>query len=203
VRAGGGTPDGAAKAARDLVAQGADGLVSFGLAGGLDPALRPGAVVIPAWVLWAGRRYETDLSLADRFGGSTGHCMMAGTVAVADGKAKRRLFMETGAHAIDLESGGVAQVAAAHGIPFVAVRAICDPAERDLPPAALVALDGRGRIGLARVVVSVLRHPGQVPGLLRLASDAAAARRTLVGLAAGFAAGGGGAGALAGHRSPR
>ncbi len=200
VRVGGGTPDGAVRAARDLVALGAVGLVSFGLAGGLDPALRPGVLVIPRMVLWAGRRYDADVASAGRFGGLTGHCLLAGTAVAANVEAKRRLHRQTGAHAIDLESGGVAEVAAAHGIPFVAVRAICDPAERDLPPAALAALDGRGRIGLARVILSVLRHPGQVAELLRLASDAAAARRALAGLAAAFVSADGEA---ARHRSPR
>jgi adenosylhomocysteine nucleosidase len=81
--------------------------------------------------------------------------------------------------AVDLETGAVARVAAAHGLPFAVLRAICDPAERDLPPAALVALNARGAIGLARVAGSLIAWPGQVPALLRLAADAAAARRSL------------------------
>ncbi|MGD0108383.1 MAG: hypothetical protein ABSC06_30745, partial [Rhodopila sp.] len=47
VLAGGGRPEGADAAANRLVKQGANALVSFGFAGGLDPALRAGAVVIP------------------------------------------------------------------------------------------------------------------------------------------------------------
>ena len=66
-----------------------------------------------------------------------------------------------------------------HGLPFAVLRVICDPAERDLPPAALAALDASGAIGLARVVRSVIGRPGQLPALLRLAADAAAARRAL------------------------
>ncbi|MDR3530287.1 MAG: hypothetical protein P4L90_07030, partial [Rhodopila sp.] len=87
------------------------------------------------------------------------------------------------AHAIDLESGAMARVAEAHGLPFIVVRAICDPAERDLPPAALVALDPEGGIGLIPVLRSVLKQPNQLPGLLALARDAGRARRALIGLA--------------------
>ena len=74
----------------------------------------------------------------------------------------------------------MARVAARHHLPFAVLRAICDPAERDLPPAALVALDQAGAIGLWRVLVSLARAPQQLPGLLALARDAAAARRALL-----------------------
>ena len=181
---GGGTPAGAADAAYELVEQGVNALVSFGFAGGLDPALRPGTVVIPNSILSEGHSYATEPALADRFGGLTGHCLVADALAATDAAAKRRLHAKTGAHAIDLESGSVARVALAHGLPFVVVRAISDAAERDLPPAALQALDRRGRIDLMRVLGSLLRQPMQLPALLSLASDALLARRALVGLTA-------------------
>jgi adenosylhomocysteine nucleosidase len=183
VLAGGGTPEGAAKAANLLVEQGVNALVSFGFAGGLDPALRPGTIVIPASILFDGKCYAADPTLANRFGGLTGHRLLGGTSVAADADSKRRLHETTQAHAIDLESGSVARVAQDHGLPFAAVRAISDAAERDLPPAALLALDGRGRIHLIRVLASLARHPGQLPALLSLASNAARARRALVRLA--------------------
>lgn len=96
---------------------------------------------------------------------------------------KSRLWHLTGAIAVDLESGAVATVALAHGLPCAALRVICDPAERDLPPAALTALDGGGAIGLGRVLASVARTPAQILGLCRLARDAAVARRALVDVA--------------------
>jgi adenosylhomocysteine nucleosidase len=178
VRAGGGLPAGAMAAAEFLVSQGVAGLVSFGLAGGLDPALRPGAIVVPARVREDGQDHATDAALAARFGTPTG-MLLAGDAVVADAAEKARLFAATGALAIDLESGAVARVAARHALPFCVLRAICDPAERSLPPAALVALDGRGAIGLLRVLLAVARQPGQVPALIALGRDAAAARAAL------------------------
>ncbi|WP_158926557.1 hypothetical protein [Acidisphaera sp. S103] len=181
---GGGTPEGAADAAYQLVEEGVNALVSFGFAGGLDPALRPGSVIIPSAILSEGHLYAAEPTLADRFGGLTGHRLVAGTLAATDVSTKRQLHAETRAHAIDLESGSVARVALAHGLPFVVVRAISDAADRDLPPAALLAVDRWGRIDLRRVLASLLRQPRQLPGLLGLALDAARARRALVGLTA-------------------
>jgi hypothetical protein len=42
-------------------------------------------------------------------------------------------------------------------------------------------------IGISRTIVSVLRRPAQIPALLRLAIDAAAARRALMQRVAGLA----------------
>jgi adenosylhomocysteine nucleosidase len=128
-------------------------------------------------------RYDADPALANRFGGLTPHCLLAGMAVAANATTKRQLHAATGAHAIDLESGSVARVAQANGLPFVAVRAISDPAERGLPPAALVALDRQGGVDLVRVLGSLLRQPSQLPALLRLAADAARARRALIALA--------------------
>lgn len=182
VLAGGGTPEGAAEVTNQLLRQGVNELVSFGFAGGLDPALRPGAVVIPTTIVVDGKSYAADADLAGRFGGLTPHRLFAGREIAADAAIKRRLHATMHAHAIDLESGSVARVAQAHGVPFIAVRAISDAAERDLPPAALLALDRQGRVDLIGVLGSLLRQPTQLPGLLRLASDAARARRALVEL---------------------
>lgn len=181
VAIGRGTAVGAENAAQRLVNQGARALISFGLAGGLDPALRPGALIVPSAVIAGDERYATDPSLSRMLGGSTPHVMLGADAIVASVAEKRRLRERTGAAAVDLESGAVARVAAMHGVPFAVLRAICDPAESALPPAALAALDTRGGIVIWRVLASIAARPAQLPALLALAADAAAARRSLVG----------------------
>jgi adenosylhomocysteine nucleosidase len=182
VETGGGLPAGAEAAAERLAARNVSGLISFGLAGGLDPALPPGHVVIPEAVLEDGALYPTDAGLVLGFGRMNAKLMLAGQAVVAEATAKGRLFASTGASAVDLESGAVARVARRHNLPFAVLRAICDPAERDLPPAALIALDAAGSIGLVRVLASVLRRPGQIPALIRLGQDAKRARGALIEL---------------------
>jgi len=179
VAIGGGTAAGAEDAAGRLIRDGATALVSFGLAGGLDPALRPGAIVVPRAIITDGRTIPTDLALSTALGGPTPHLVLGGDAIAADAETKSRLRAATGADAIDLESGAVARLADAHGLPCAAIRVICDPAERTLPPAALVALSAGGAIGLGRVLGSLAARPGQLPVLLALAADAARARRAL------------------------
>jgi adenosylhomocysteine nucleosidase len=178
---GGGLPAGAEAAAERLVGYGVSHLVSFGLCGGLDPALRPGTLLVPRQVRDGAECYATDAALAERLGGWSGGDLLAEHAVVVAASAKARLFAATGAAAMDLESGAVARVARWHGVRFAVLRAVCDPAGRDLPPAALAALDPAGAIGLRGVLASIVTNPGQLLALLCLARDAAAARRALIG----------------------
>ena len=106
--------------------------------------------------------------------------MLAADAVIASAADKRRLWRTTGAAAVDLESGAVAEVAAAAGIPFAVLRAVCDPAARELPTVAVEALDHQGRIAPMRMAGILARHPLQLFGLITLARDAARARRALV-----------------------
>ncbi len=180
VAVGGGGAAGAEAAARRLMADGAAGLLSFGLCGGLDPALRPGTILIPEAVLDGTTRHATSPAIAARFGGPTPHLLLGASQVAATAIEKRWLRETTGADAVDLESGAVARVAAETGLPFAVLRAVCDPAEQDLPPAALVALDGKGAIGLVRVLASLAARPAQLPALLALARQATAGRASLL-----------------------
>jgi adenosylhomocysteine nucleosidase len=179
VAIGGGSPAGAARAVEQLLQAGARGIVSFGLAGGLDPALPAGTLIVPDAVIANGRVWRTDAALSERLGGKTGHLCLGLDHVVALREDKRRLGRETGAALADMESGAVATAASASGIPFAVLRAICDSADTSLPPAALVALDSAGHIAPARLARSILTNPGQIGTLISLAQDAAAARRAL------------------------
>lgn len=163
-----------------MLSQGATALLSFGLAGGLDPKLRAGTIIIPSTVVSETGRYSTAPPLVAALGGPTPHLLLASDHPITTPQGKQHLYVVTGCAAVDMESGAVAEAAANAAIPFAVLRAICDPAEQTLPPAALIALDARGVIGLRRVAVSVAQDPSQIPSLLVLARDAALARRRLL-----------------------
>jgi adenosylhomocysteine nucleosidase len=177
--AGGGMPAGAAAAAERLLARGATALVSFGLCGGLDPALAPGDLVVSARVIGEGLHALADPALSQALGGGADGATFAATgpVATATGKAA---LAARGAVAVDLESGEVARAALRASVPFAVLRAVCDPAGFDLPPAALLALGADGRIAAGPLARSLLARPSQIPALLRLARAAAAARAALL-----------------------
>lgn len=181
----GGVPTRTRELAQALVAEGASGLVSFGVAGGLDPALVAGTILLPQEVLTrGGARFSTDpewrSALSAALGGAGTDAPMLGSDRFIDTVTeKRALFLETGASAVDMESHVIAAVAEAAGLPFVVLRAITDPAGRALPAAAEAGLGPDGRTHPFAVVGALLRRPGELPAVLRLAQEHARALRAL------------------------
>lgn len=177
---GNGTVIGAEQTADRLIGENVRMLLSFGLAGGLDPGLRPGALVVPREVHAEGERFSTDPDILDVLGGATVDLQLAHPEIARSIATKRRLWQQTGAAAIDMESGAVARVARRYGLPFAVLRVVCDPAEHSLPHAASVALDHAGAIRLPKVLASIAAAPWQIPALITLACDAAVALRALI-----------------------
>jgi adenosylhomocysteine nucleosidase len=160
------------------------GIISFGVAGGLAPDLRPGDWVIGTGVRSGQKWYPTDQrwarGLLDALPGAVQAEIVGANSAVAHACEKRQLHAQTGAMAVDMESHLAAEVAAAYGIPFAVCRTVIDPADRDLPPAAVVGLRNDGTPDMLAISRSVVRQPGQVPALVRIAIDAWSARGALL-----------------------
>src|SRR5215469_17452750 len=176
--------------------RGAAGIISFGIAGGLAPDLGAGD-----WVVGSGVRTEQGHFPTDRGWArallealpSAVHAEIVGADApIAEPSEKRRLHLQTGAVAVDTESHLAARIAAAHRIPFAACRAVIDPAQSLLPPAAMYGLRHDGTADVFAVLRSVMRQPSQLPALTRTALDARVAAaalrrgRRLLGAGLGF-----------------
>jgi hopanoid-associated phosphorylase len=171
----------------EIAVQGANCLMSFGIAGALEPTLRAGDVVISAEVvsdcgLWrADERFQTHVTDLARGIGAFRGAVFGATTILATESDKNRTWRETGAVAVDLESDVVARIASRAGIPFLVARTIADTACRELPPAALIPLSEGGTPNLARVLASLLRRPRQIGALIRLARETRMALSALAG----------------------
>lgn len=174
----------ARRAAERLLARPLAGLVSWGTAGALSARLPPGACLLPTTVLARDAAYETHAGWRERIAERLS-CEVhdeplysGGEIATAIAE-KARLHEETGAIAVDVESGAIAELAARAHMPFLCARAVLDTADTALP--ALVT-EGLGRAGypeLQLIVRSLMRGPAQLRSLPRLARQLRAARQTL------------------------
>jgi len=173
-------------AAGALVEAGATALVSWGLAGGLDPRLRAGTICLPSVVVSRdGATFATDVHWREILAAAISRHLrvvsgklLTSAVAIEDVAAKAAAFAETGAVAVDMESAGVAQIAASKRLPFVAVRAIVDTAG-DTLPRAVMAAGTEGRVRLARLLFGIVRSPREIAPVMRLAQRYRAAIRAL------------------------
>ncbi len=185
VLCGGGDAQATTSALERAIGSGASGVVSFGTAGGLAPQLAPGDWVVAEEILGDSERRWTaekawSAMLLRRLDRAAQGVIASVHVAVASASAKQELYNRTGALAVDMESDIAARLADSHGLPFVACRVIVDPANRALPPAALVATRRDGSLNVPALLASLARQPKQISDLLRLAKDAKAARAALL-----------------------
>lgn len=184
--------DNAERAAR-LLLQDAPGctLLSWGLAGALDPVLPSGQLLCPEQVFDPhGARYPCTRppagwhqSLPPPLSSQllTESTLLSVTDTVSSSQEKRRLFEQSGAQAIDMESAAIANVAADQQRPFMVIRAIVDRAEDDIPASIVNAVDQYGSPGVR--LARLLMAPTQLLRLPKLARQSALAHRQLRAMA--------------------
>ncbi|MDD9878101.1 MAG: nucleoside phosphorylase [Magnetovibrio sp.] len=171
-------PERAAEGARELVARGAEALMSFGVAGGLADPAHAGTIVLADRVIDGDTAFETAGDwrrlIRDRIGDAFAvvDAPLAGTARmVPTPAAKARMHEETGAVACDMESHAVARVAAEAGVPFCVVRAISDPAHRHVPKWVLGCITPRGDVRTGKLAGRAAVRPWAWLNLVGLARD--------------------------------
>jgi adenosylhomocysteine nucleosidase len=184
----------AAAAAQALVDAGVSALMTFGMAGGLDPALKPGSVVIPCELISpAGARYAACRAWREQVAAAVSALcavsegnLLTGTHAIQTPADKAAAFRTTGAAAVDMESVAVAEIAAKYNLPFIAVRVIVDTAA-DMLPRAVVAASRAGKVQFAHLIGGLILAPREIASLIKLAQRYRIAMRSLRAIGAHLA----------------
>jgi len=96
-------------------------------------------------------------------------------VVSAEGKSRLGKMAE----AVEMESFAVMSEAAAVGIPSIAIRAISDAADENLPMDFGKVLDGSGNVRASKIARQIARAPHKVPAVIRLARRSSAASKRL------------------------
>jgi adenosylhomocysteine nucleosidase len=178
-----------------------DLMISAGFCGGIRAGLRVGDVVLAAslaivsedgleevpYVLPAvGREFVSRQAAAGQrvFAG-----LFASTKAIM---RKRRLAALLPVAApfpvVEMESAAIALVAGEHGVPFVGLRTVSDAFDEEIGFSLDELCDDQMRIRLPKVLRTIVRKPGIVPQLVRLAWNGRAASASLTRSVARFLA---------------
>lgn len=150
-------------------------LISAGFAGGLQPGIEAGDLVL-------GQNYSDPELLAQL---SLGPDWKIGDVVTEDaiierGTDKTRLGERTGALAGDLETAHFAKICAAHEVPMLSLRCISDVAGVDLPvPSGVLLNPETGRPEPLQLFRHLMANPGSVRGFNQLLKNAKTAQTRL------------------------
>lgn len=162
-------------------------LISTGFAGGLDPQLRVGDLVVA-------RNFSSPdvCARAEALAGSMSLRLTFGTLVTRDTAIestadKLALARETGALAVDMETAAVHEACVSAGVPMLALRAISDEATTPLP----VPFDDwfdleRQRPRPWSLVKYLARHPQKILPFCRFVRGLAPARRAMADFLMGF-----------------
>lgn len=179
-------PQAATRAALALVAAGARNLLSFGMAGALDPQLTAGTVLLAERVVdGSGMAHPTFGPWRERLAMMAaarvvvGGCLLSVAQPLITPAAKAQARSATGACAVDMESFAIASVAAQKRVNFAVARVIIDTAADTIPPSVTGATGPRGEVNVARLAWGLLRAPADIPALLALSGRYRAALAAL------------------------
>ncbi len=169
-------PENASLATEKLISQGAKCLISWGCAAALNNTLRPGDIIITNTLIDTEfTRFEVKTSWAEKTLSALQDALVVHNGLLAESKAivsssvhKQQLHANTGADILDMESVAVAKVAQQHNLPFLAIRAVADPATMTLPTAVSSSLDANGQVRITKILLFLLLHPTELPELLKL-----------------------------------
>ncbi|HRI12504.1 MAG TPA: hypothetical protein PLX89_05810 [Verrucomicrobiota bacterium] len=135
-------------------------VLTCGFAGGLNPALPTATVMVDAEpeFPWLSRLTKAG-AVPSRF-----CCADRVAVTPADKTALRR---ETGADAVEMESGVIRDACRVRGIPAATVRVISDAADESLPLDFGALMTPDDRIDFGKLACALIRSPAKIPQLLR------------------------------------
>ena len=151
-------------------------LIVCGFAGGLDPDLVPGDLLVANQVL---RDLEPPLQPdAELLAAANSFCLpgyipcmaplITGDRVLISAAEKRALFAKTPAVAVDMETYGAVTAAEERGIPWLAVRVITDGAQHELPLDFNAFTAPDGSLNRGRIVAATLARPWKIPAMAQL-----------------------------------
>ena len=162
--------------------------VSSGLAGGLRSEYCVGQVLAAQSVFSEEPREDQGLQLLPSseplisFAEDQGAKVVERfyTAARVVARVEEKHYLGESADAVEMESFEVLRVAAASGVPAVAIRAISDVVDEDLPLGVNGIFTDEGQVSISRVVGQVARHPQSIPSLVKFGQQSKLAAESLI-----------------------
>jgi adenosylhomocysteine nucleosidase len=159
-----------------------DVCVATGLAGALDPSLKPGTIVagIRCEALSQVLKTASDtglLDLAVAAGARAVNVFLTSEAILATAIEKQAL--SASGNVVEMESAHVLAAASRRQVPVVAIRAVSDAADEDLPVDFRQIADSCGHVRIGGLLKELALHPHRLPLLVRFGLQSRAAAGSL------------------------
>lgn len=173
-----------------LEATSPDLIINFGLGGAVAPGPQVADLVVATRLLVSdgvtfSEQNGPDLSFADEFMARTGNSYCHRGTFITTGETMPKAALRdalpenTETPVLEMETAAIARVACEHGIPLLAIRAISDDSDEELGFTVAEFCNAELRIRPAKVLFTILKRPGIIPQLIRLARNSRQAAEAL------------------------
>jgi len=159
-------------------------VISAGACGALAPDLAVGSLVVPEAVIGPNGARLATAPLSPLARSAT--VLTLADVVYTPGE-KARLWIETGAIAVDTESSVVLEWARALGVPAAVVRAVSDGATSGVPSDLAAIVEPGGRVSRGQALRAVLARPSAIADAIALGRGTGAALKSVAGALARLA----------------
>lgn len=161
--------------------------VSSGLAGALKPEYQIGQVLAARSVITNLPPVDLGTDTVDSSTTLVGYAPECGATVVEKfyctprvvGRADEKKHLGETADAVEMESFGVLLQAQEFGVPAIAIRAVSDRSDEDLPIDMNRVLTNEGTVSIPRVLGQVAMHPQSLPALVKLGQHSKQAAEAL------------------------
>ena len=156
--------------------------ISSGLAGGLKPDLKSGEIVVAreTSLVSGGKKFKSRpllVELAEETGATPVELFLTNTHMVCQAKAKHSMG-EFG-DVVEMESYHILTRASEQQVPALAIRAISDTVEEDLPLDLGWSIGRDGQIDYGKLLLQVGRRPHRIPAMVRFGKRSEKAAQNL------------------------
>ncbi len=158
--------------------------ISAGLAGGLRPELKNGEIVVAreASLVDGGKKFRSRpllVKLAEETGATPVNVFLTNTHVVRQAKSKKS--MARFGDVVEMESFHVLTRARELQVPALAIRAISDTVEEDLPLDFGRATGRGGQISYGKLLLQAGMRPHKIPAMIRFGKQSEKAAQNLAG----------------------
>lgn len=185
--------DNAARGAELLTEEHPDLFISVGFCGAIESSLQVGDILVAEKIIIANKsNFDIVPAILSEIGptlvalhGAEGKRVYGGTFVSTSTITSKKSLKESLPESypnlvVEMESGAIAIVAAEHGIPMLAIRAVSDPADEELGFTLDEFCDSyMRRILPHKVLITILKKPYIIPQLMRLSRGSRIAAKNI------------------------
>ena len=156
-------------AAKRVINQNVDLIVSFGLAGSMTAKLKNSEIIIPKVILSKGLKSKKTSTFSNNyFKKKSKENIISDVKLFTSEKILNNNSRSLKVDAVDMEAGYVLKAAQEHKVPFTSVKVIFDDLDNPIPNFLVTSINEDGELKIWDLMFEILKNPLRIKNLLKM-----------------------------------